>query len=228
MILEVEWLSDISIFIFPIPISQVLIDHVCAFVENNQVQWMDLHSRPVKFNRSAILMELMVTLECFRFKEKFTAMQEGRSYTNSKIDNPFYLLAIFDEIMNTMAKANAKKVRRSLLHEIYLSLPWSYCVIKAHKIICYTWLVSDLDVQVHGHVSIPRHPPLILRNRTFALHLPCPRPKGRMSFIYEDSSWWLPPLLHCQEVGQASKLCSQDLTWDPKSNPSSLLWGSVG
>jgi len=57
--------------------TQVLIDHVCAFVENNQVQWLDLHSRPMKFNRSAILMEVIISLSCYIFKEKYTAMQES-------------------------------------------------------------------------------------------------------------------------------------------------------
>jgi len=52
--------------------TQVLIDHVCAFVENNQVQWLDLHSRPMKFKRSAILMEVMISLSCYTFKEKYT------------------------------------------------------------------------------------------------------------------------------------------------------------
>ena len=30
---------------------EVLIDHVCTFVERNQVTWKDVHDRPIKFNR---------------------------------------------------------------------------------------------------------------------------------------------------------------------------------
>lgn len=63
----------------------------------------------MKFKRSAILMEVMVTLSCFTFKERYTAMQEGREF-DEKIDNPYYLLSIFDAIMNTLTKANGKKV----------------------------------------------------------------------------------------------------------------------
>ena len=69
----------------------------------------------MEFKRSAILMEVIVTLECFRFKEKYTAMQEGRDDNNGKIENPYYLLAIFDSIMNTMAKANGKKVSTCII-----------------------------------------------------------------------------------------------------------------
>lgn len=90
---------------------QVLIDHVCAFTERNQVTWVDLHKRPIEFNRSAILMEVMITMECYLFKEKYLAMQDGREAVD-RVDNPYYLLATFDAIMNTMAKANGKKVSR--------------------------------------------------------------------------------------------------------------------
>ena len=89
--------------------AQILIDHVCAFVERNQVQWVDLHGRPINFKRSTILMEIMVTIECFGFKEKYEAVQRGEEAVE-KVDNGYYLLAIFDVIMNTMTKANGKKV----------------------------------------------------------------------------------------------------------------------
>ena len=29
---------------------EVLIDHVCTFVERNQVTWNDVHDRPIKFD----------------------------------------------------------------------------------------------------------------------------------------------------------------------------------
>ena len=91
---------------------QILIDHVCAFVERNQVQWLDLHSRPMTFKRPAILTEVLVTVSCFLFKEQYTAKQEGKD-APQKVENPYYLLAVFDAIMNAMAKANGKKVGSS-------------------------------------------------------------------------------------------------------------------
>lgn len=72
--------------------------------------WLDLHDRPIKFDRSMILHDVIVTIECYHFKERFAAKQEGR-IGPEKVDNQYYLLAIFDAIYNTMAKANGKKVR---------------------------------------------------------------------------------------------------------------------
>jgi len=107
---------------------KVLIDHVCAFVERNQVQWLDLHSRPMKFNHAAILMEVIITIECFHFKEKLIAKEEGREVVfNEKVDNPYYLVAIFDAIMGAMTKANGKKIwmcksmGMSQFHDLLLS-----------------------------------------------------------------------------------------------------------
>ena len=54
-------------------------------------------------------MEVMITIECYTFKERYTAMQEGREF-DGKIDKPYYLLSIFDAIMNTLTKDNGKKV----------------------------------------------------------------------------------------------------------------------
>ena len=88
---------------------QILIDHVCAFVECNQVPWLDLHSRPMKFKRDAILMEVMISIEIFEFNDKYTSMQNGNEIKKA-VENPYYLLAVFDAIMNTMTKANGKKV----------------------------------------------------------------------------------------------------------------------
>ena len=54
-------------------------------------------------------MEVMITIECYTFKERYTAMQEGLEF-DGKIDKPYYLLSIFDAIMNTLTKSNGKKV----------------------------------------------------------------------------------------------------------------------
>ena len=81
-------------------------------MERNQVQWLDLHSRPMKFNRQSILTEVLLTVECLKFKEKYSlvsAAQEDRKVPE-RVDGPYYLLAVFDAIMNAMTKANGKKV----------------------------------------------------------------------------------------------------------------------
>ena len=79
-------------------------------MERNQVQWLDLHSRPMKFQRQSILTEVLLTVECLHFKEKYnTAKQEGREVPET-VDGPYYLLAVFDAIMNAMTKANGKTV----------------------------------------------------------------------------------------------------------------------
>lgn len=96
-------------------------------MERNQVQWTDLHNRPIKFKRSAILVEVMVTIECFRFKEKYTSMQEGEKF-DGRVGGGYFLLAIFDAVMNTMARANGKKVcRRTLHHACLFTLLSSKC-----------------------------------------------------------------------------------------------------
>ena len=96
---------------------QILIDHVCAMVERNQVQWVDLHGRPVRFNRFAILSEVMISLECLTCKLRFEAIESNECGTTRKSahefeieDMRFHLLAIFDAIMNTMAAVNSKKI----------------------------------------------------------------------------------------------------------------------
>lgn len=63
----------------------------------------------MKFNRQAMLMEVMVTISCFTFKEKYTSQLEGRDF-DGRIENKYYLLSIFDAVMNLYAKANGKKV----------------------------------------------------------------------------------------------------------------------
>ena len=107
----------------------------------------------MKFNCSAILMDVMIAIECFRFKEKYTAVQEGRD-VDENVDSPYYLLAIFDAIMNTMTKANGKKVSLILLCEV-LSLYFhlKYCKSAAASrslmILLFPDVFNvDLDVQI--------------------------------------------------------------------------------
>ena len=63
----------------------------------------------MKFKRDAILMEVMISIEIFEFNDKYTSMQNGKEIKKA-VENPYYLLAVFDAIMNTMTKANGKKV----------------------------------------------------------------------------------------------------------------------
>lgn len=71
-------------------------------------------------------MEVMVTAECFHFKEKHVAVQKGRE-APTRVENCYFLLACFDAIMNAMAKANGKKIwmcksmGMSRYHEMLLS-----------------------------------------------------------------------------------------------------------
>lgn len=62
----------------------------------------------MKFNRRVILMEVMIVIECLTFKERHVAMKNGTEF--KAVDNAYYLLSIFDAIMNTLTKANGKKI----------------------------------------------------------------------------------------------------------------------
>ena len=132
---------------------QILIDHVCAFVECNQVPWLDLHSRPMKFKRDAILMEVMISIDCFRCKEKYNAVQDGNKI-NETVESSYYLLAIFDAVMNTMTKANKKKVGLAcgLVDRLHL-------VTYRYRLYLFYSFV-DLDVQIREFTfshSSPTH-----------------------------------------------------------------------
>ena len=107
----------------------------------------------MKFNCSANLMDVMITIECFRFKEKYTAVQEGRE-VDENVDSPYYLLAISDAIMNTMTKANGKKVSLMLLSGV-LSLYFhlKYCKSAAAsrsvaRLLFHHVFNTNLDVQI--------------------------------------------------------------------------------
>ena len=41
-------------------------DHVCTFVERNQVKWLDMHNRPLIFDRASILKGSVITVDCLR------------------------------------------------------------------------------------------------------------------------------------------------------------------
>ena len=63
---------------------EILVDHVCTFVENNQVQWLDKHGRPVKFDRQRVLDVAVSTVEILRAVHKDENIHQG-----------YYLISIF-------------------------------------------------------------------------------------------------------------------------------------
>jgi hypothetical protein len=75
---------------------KVLIDHVCAFVERNQVPWENRHGQLIVFDRENIFVVSMNSVESL--KKKLT----------KRLCEGHYLLAIFDAIMNFYTKANGK------------------------------------------------------------------------------------------------------------------------
>jgi serine/threonine protein phosphatase PrpC len=119
------------------------VDHVCSFVERNQVTWYDKHNRPIKFDRKLITESVTITITELREKQVLDIQQHlqqkqalqkyiERSKLNKSaqwsklleaesanqqqnidikeqvIDEKYYLLAIFNEIMNTCAELNDK------------------------------------------------------------------------------------------------------------------------
>ena len=79
---------------------EILVDHVCTFVESNQVKWLDKHGRPVKFDRERIFDIAVSTVDILRVVHKDKDVD---------IDQRYYLIAIFDEIMNINAIACDKR-----------------------------------------------------------------------------------------------------------------------
>jgi serine/threonine protein kinase len=82
---------------------RVLVDHVCSFVENNQVPWTDKHGANLKFPRVA--MYSAATASCERLRNNRDASGESRA-----LESGFYLLSVFDSIMNFFTKASGKRI----------------------------------------------------------------------------------------------------------------------
>jgi serine/threonine protein kinase len=113
-----------------IPKLKVLIDHVCAFVERNQVLWENRHGQLIAFERENIFVATMNSVE--RLSKKLTKpLSEGH-----------YLLAIFDAIMNFYTKANGKwmwmckSMGMSKFHDLLLEF-------YGEKRLRYIYLVRD-------------------------------------------------------------------------------------
>jgi len=105
---------------------KILVDHVCSLVERNQVPWQDTHNRDMHFDRVAILKGSIYAMDSLRHVQRMEQMGTSRkrinidtgfveddlnaSTTEDIVGGEYYLLAIFDEIMNCYAKANGKKI----------------------------------------------------------------------------------------------------------------------
>eukprot|EP00546_Thalassionema_frauenfeldii_P016750 CAMPEP_0178896736 /NCGR_PEP_ID=MMETSP0786-20121207/1349_1 /TAXON_ID=186022 /ORGANISM="Thalassionema frauenfeldii, Strain CCMP 1798" /LENGTH=403 /DNA_ID=CAMNT_0020567193 /DNA_START=468 /DNA_END=1676 /DNA_ORIENTATION=- len=88
---------------------KLLVDHICQYVETNQVPWLDKHDRHIKFIRKIILKNVVITIDALRGSKRF---EKGISQKEvlELIDAKYYVLAIFDAIMNKCAESNGCKM----------------------------------------------------------------------------------------------------------------------
>jgi len=77
---------------------KILVDHVCTFVERNQVPWNDKYGLPIIFSRKTVYDQAKESCERIKLQE------EG------DLDNELYLLSIFDALMDFFADANGKEL----------------------------------------------------------------------------------------------------------------------
>ena len=76
----------------------ILVDHVCTFVERNQVPWNDKYGQQIMFCRQTVCDQAKASCERIKLQE-----QGG-------LDNELYLLSIFDSLMDFFADANGKEL----------------------------------------------------------------------------------------------------------------------
>ena len=76
----------------------VLVDHVCTFVERNQVPWNDKYGQPIIFCRQTVCDQAKASCERVKNQEQ------------GELDNELYLLSIFDSLMDFFADANGKEL----------------------------------------------------------------------------------------------------------------------
>lgn len=92
-------------------------------MERNQVPWQDKHDRAMNFDRVSILKGSIHAVDSLRHVKRMEEMDTSRKRINMidsglvNLDGPgegiggeYYLLAIFDEIMDSYTKANGKKM----------------------------------------------------------------------------------------------------------------------
>ena len=100
---------------------EVMIDHVCTFVERNQVMWTNKHGEPLLFNREHVLKRVQSKIEDLSDylvdgddndetdADETVISPVGTDVPSKAITSPDYLIALFDEIMNTYAIENDKR-----------------------------------------------------------------------------------------------------------------------
>eukprot|EP00985_Skeletonema_marinoi_P007041 scaffold3091_cov103-Skeletonema_marinoi.AAC.2 len=76
----------------------ILVDHVCTFVERNQVPWNDKYGLPITFCRQKVCDQAKASCERIKLQEQ------------GDLDNELYLLSIFDSLMDFFADANGKEL----------------------------------------------------------------------------------------------------------------------
>jgi serine/threonine protein kinase len=114
---------------------KILVDHVCTFVERNQVPWTDKHDANIKFPRSVI--NAAAAESCERLRMNQVAGSEMHA-----LESAFYLLSIFDAIMSFFTQANGKRIwmcksmGMSQFHDILLEF-------YGKKRLRYVYLVRD-------------------------------------------------------------------------------------
>ena len=81
----------------------VLVDHVCAFVENNQVPWQDKHGQLIQFSRRTVFEQAKASCSRLRGNRKLSGFE-----TDSPLENELYLISVLDSVMDFFAKANSK------------------------------------------------------------------------------------------------------------------------
>jgi serine/threonine protein kinase len=82
---------------------KILVDHVCTFVERNQVPWTDKHDESIKLPRSVI--NAAAAESCERLR-----MNRAAGSETHVLESAFYLLSIFDAIMSFYIQANGKRL----------------------------------------------------------------------------------------------------------------------
>mmetsp|Transcript_10958 Transcript_10958/g.15370 ORF Transcript_10958/g.15370 Transcript_10958/m.15370 type:complete len:411 (-) Transcript_10958:821-2053(-) len=83
---------------------RVLVDHVCAFVERNQVPWTDMHETNIQFPRNYIF--CIAKESC----ERLLQNRHAHNQDPKPLEHGLYLLSIFDAIMCHYTKVNGKRV----------------------------------------------------------------------------------------------------------------------
>ena len=82
---------------------RILVDHLCTFVERNQVPWTDRHGTKIKFSRTYIYREALNSLERVEMNR-----EDVGNYT--PLPSGMYLLCVFDAIMNLYTRLNGKRL----------------------------------------------------------------------------------------------------------------------